>query len=287
MSEINIILFHKGSQIPSYIKDCIKQIQSTQTNYTLYFLTDIHCEGKDINIINLNNIKISELTNINYYSNERDPLWRTSFERFFYIKEFMQMNNIDNVIHFDNDVLLYRNINDFIDKLKLHIKHIGLPLHKPNEFVCGFMYIKNVLSIQLLCDELYKLAIRGEKELEKELKTMPHEMRLLGHIHQLYPDLITRIPIVPFDEWSDLYNEFNMVFDPSSYGQFFGWSSHKEKNCVHQNDVHRYIDNHIINGNIIPYFDNNTKLPYIKYKDLQIPICNLHIHSKNLSDFIH
>jgi hypothetical protein len=280
---VNFILFHKG-KLPSYIKECIEQIHFTQTNYNLYLLTDeTNIDFKNTNIINIKDVICNDLNDIAFYVNNEDPLWRTSFERFFYIKEVIQNFKLKNIIHFDNDVLIYKNINDIIDSLSNNIQHIGLPTHKANEFVCGFMYIKDLESISQLCKYLLPLAQKGEIELEKIFKSWPHEMRLLGEIYNIDPNLITPLPILPSKNWNNLYKILQGVFDPSSYGQYFGETQQKAKNTIHPSDVNRYIDQHILNGNIKPVFKKES--PYILYNEKQIPIFNLHIHCKSLIDF--
>lgn len=279
----HFILFHKG-KLPHYITDCIKQIQHTQTNFDIYLLTNDNFSAiSNVNQININDIKCDELSDINFYKNSDDPLWRTSFERFFYIQHVIKNNNLQNVVHFDNDVLIYKNINDIIETLNDNIKHIGLPTHKPNEFVCGFMFIKDFNSINLLCQTLLPLSQKGEKALEIEFNSWPHEMRLLGHIHSLNPELITPLPILPSNNWNNLYSLLNGVFDPSSYGQFFGQTHQKAKNSIHPSDINRYIDHHILNGSIKPVFEKEG--PYILYKEKKVPIFNLHIHAKTLTEF--
>jgi hypothetical protein len=282
---VNFVLFHKG-KLPHYINECINQIQHTQTNYSIYLLTDdSRFTRSDINIVNINDIDCCELQSLSFYANNNDPLWRTSFERFFYIKKIIYRSKLENIIHFDNDVLIYKNINEIINVLCQHIPHIGLPMHKPNEFVCGFMYIKDFLSIDRLCNALLSIAQKGEKALEVEFNSWPHEMRLLGHVYHTVPKLITPLPILPSNEWTNLYELLQGVFDPSSYGQYFGETGQKPQNTVHPNDINRYIDRHIINNNILPIFKLEDRKPYIHYKDKHIPIFNLHIHSKALIDF--
>jgi hypothetical protein len=286
----NFILFHKGNTLPLYIYDCIKQIHNTQSNYNLFLLTDaspINIEGATL--INLDNIWPLELQDVCFYQSDSNPLWRTSFERFFFIKNFIQKNNIQNAVHFDNDVLIYKNVADIINLLSLNIKNIGLTPHKIDELVCGFMYIKNFNSIELLCSKLLDLAKKGEKALEVELKSMPHEMRLLGNIWQENKDLITMLPVLPFEPWNNQYNVLNGLFDPSSYGQFIGGThanAGADKLTVHPVNLSRIIDPYIINNNIKVQFNHTTKKPYIMYDDLAIPLFNLHVHSKQLNLYI-
>lgn len=280
---INFILFHRGQTVPDYISNCIKQIQKTQSNYKVYFITDATpLNLLNVEIINLNTIAVPEINNVDYYTNESNPLWRTSFERFFYINQYIKQQNIHNVVHFDNDVLVYYDVNNILAVLKETVNNVALTKHKDNEYVCGFMFIKYSYSLQPICDLLLELAKKGERALESILGSMPHEMRLLGAIQQLAPTSITTLPSLP---WSPLFEKFNCIFDPSTYGQYFGFTSHKPKNQVHPCDVSRLIDQHIINKAISPFFDDLVKMPFITYNNKHIPIFNLHIHCKDLKYF--
>ena len=143
------------------------------------------------------------------------------------------------------------------------------------------MFIKNSNSLEVVCNELLNLAILGEHRLEEMLQSMPHEMRLLGHLQNniLEKDHITLLPVSPIHPGSNMFTLFNGVFDPSSYGQFFG-----NNNEVHSDDTHRFVDRHI-NKKFVPIFDKSTYTPYIKWDNKQIPIFNLHIHNKQLHEY--
>tara|TARA_R110001583_G_scaffold146365_1_gene298380 strand:+ start:1690 stop:2541 length:852 start_codon:yes stop_codon:yes gene_type:complete len=280
MSNItNFILFHKGNNLPQHIRVCVDQIKKTQTNYKIFLLTDLKIDNRgDVNIIDINeyNIPLNEIT---YYADHQDPLWRTAFERLFYINEFIKQYSLTNVVHFDNDVLIYKNIADISTLLNSNIPNIGLTPHKENELVCGFMFIKNSNSLEIVCKELLNLAILGENKLEEMLKSMPHEMRLLGHLQNnvLEKDVITSLPVSPIDPGNNLFNIFKGVFDPSSYGQFFGLD-----NTIHPDGANRFIDRHI-NKYLAPVFD--VYQPYVVWDNKEIPIFNLHIHNKHLERY--
>ena len=104
---------------------------------------------------------------------------------------------------------------------------------------------------------------------------MPNEMQLLAGIAKRRPDLIKTLNVLPnIDE--------KYVFDPSSYGQYFGGTNQGHlpgyKNTKH------IIGSEIISGNIIPLMIE--KKPFVKKGQIFYPIVNLHIHSKNTSEFI-
>lgn len=287
-NDINFILFHKGP-IPDYFSICVKQIETTQTNYKLHILTDQHYSKPPHTVHTINN-NLKELINIPYYAGDPNPLWRTSFERFFYIRDYIINNNLNDIVHFDSDVLIYKNVYNILSILQEYIEHIGLTPHKVNELVCGFMFIKHKTSLNILCEKLLTYAKYGESHLQNILNSMPHEMRLLGEIKNT-TSLITELPVSPINPGNNLFEKFNIVFDPSSYGQHIGGThsgNGTDKETVYLLSRERYIDKHIGNNdnNLKPYFDKITKTPFVKYMDSNIPIFNLHIHSKHLYQYV-
>ena len=274
------ILFHKGVKLPEHILCCIKQIEKTQTEYKIFLLTNIKIKNTgNVEIIPLDSFNFVKLDNLDYYINDSDPLWRTSLERIFYLNEFCKKFNVYDAIHFDNDVLIYHDVNLIIEKLRNNVKNVGITKHKLDEYVCGFMYIKTPNGLNDVCNHLFELAKLGVKKLENLLGSMPHEMRLLGYINSEH-GLITSLPGLPDSE-----NVYDFVFDPSTFGQFLGGSGGCSKNSIHPSNINRIIDKKIVSGEILPYFDLDLKMPYILYNEKKIPIFNLHVHSKQLNDF--
>ena len=278
-NKTNFILFHKGNNFPHHIKVCVEQIKKSQTNYKIFLLTDLKIHNSsDVNIIDINKYSIP-LDDIIYYKEHHDPLWRTAFERLFYINEFIKHQNLTNVVHFDNDVLIYKNIADISTLLNDNIPNIGLTPHKKNELVCGFMFIRHNNSLEKVCKELLSLAMLGENKLEEMLESMPHEMRLLGHLQNniLEKNTITSLPVSPIEPGNNLFNIIQGVFDPSSYGQFFGLD-----NTIHPDGADRFIDRYI-NKELSPVFDSYN--PYVMWNNKKVPIFNLHIHNKHLERY--
>jgi len=265
---MNFILFHKGPQIPGHIQHCINQIFKSNPDASIYFITNL-----DVNIDNVNTVKLDtlEVPNIgSYYLNDANgALFRNSMHRLFYIETFMRLNNIKNVIHVDNDVMIYEDINIIQDKLNQF--PFIMTEHNLEDYVFGFSYIRDADALKPVVDRLLPLVQKGERSLEIQLGCMPHEMRLLKFVGD---GLIQKLPIIPSDEHYDL---FGYCFDPSTYGQILGGLSPS----ILQ---HHYIGKQVFDGNIKIKFENHKPIGY--YKDNSFSIFNLHIHNKNLGQFI-
>lgn len=270
---MNFILFHKGKNFPKHVSFCINQIKKTNPNCSIYFITDNSgCVDDDkIKIINTSELAVPDIGN--YYINDVfSDLWRNAALRLFYIEAVIEKYNLENIIHFDNDVLIYEELSTL--KSVFERFNICITSHFEGQFVFGFSFIKNNNSLKLVNQHMLELLRLGEKELVKIIPDcMPHEMRLLGYINSKL-NLIEPLPIFP---GSKNYSAFNMCFDPSSYGQFIGGRA-PEANHI--------IGKEIIDKKIQIGFNINDKKPRGIYNSTPFNICNLHIHSKQLEKFI-
>ena len=105
-------------------------------------------------------------------------------------------------------------------------------------------------------------------------------MRMLQIAESLNPNLFNILESLPYDN-----NE--ILFDPSSYGQYFDGTHIKRGNYYFKR---RYVStNHLVgreikSSRIEPIFKNKT--PYVKFENKNYQLANLHIHSKNLNKFL-
>ena len=292
---MNYVLFHLGRSLPIHLLHCIKQIQFIDPDNKIFILTNLP------NRININNVTTIDLQFLkvedigSYYINDAlSTLWRTSVLRMFYLEEFLKQSNIQNVIHFDNDVVLYKDVTPYLPIFKQF--NFLITSHFEKEYVFGFSYIKNAASLTEVNKTLLELVRRGEQRLFEEVDctgSMPHEMRLLCHINELHNNtLIDLLPVVPSGPGSNNFDLFNVCFDPSSYGKHIGGSHEfSERNCNFVKtttglgtEKHHYIGRQLINNKIEVVMEN--KMPFIIDNNIKYPIINLHIHTKKLEDFI-
>jgi len=265
----NFLLVHIGDSLPSFLKTCIRQIQSTNKNADIILATNLNVEAPGINCVNINKLQLKDTGS--YFQYNPDPLWITSLKRIFIIDHIMQKFNLKNTVDIDNDVLVFNNIDEIKDKL---IEPLYITPHKKTEFTFGFSFARESDAFSLLSENIYKLIMFGENEVKKLTGDETHEMRLLGYTNN---GNITPLPIHP--KIGQPINNF--IFDPSSYGQYLDGTP--------SGHLPGFIDPLQIVGSI--FKDENpeilfiNKKPILKYNNKIYNIFNLHIHSKQLSKY--
>jgi hypothetical protein len=85
------------------------------------------------------------------------------------------------------------------------------------------------------------------------------------------------LPSLPFGEQSQNFDQFNMLFDPASYGQFLGGTNNGHPQGY--TEPAHFIGREIISKQIDVVFD---KKPFVVYEGKQIPLYNLHLHNKQI-----
>ena len=306
---MNVVLFHLGTErdrmihrMPMHIKYCIRQIMHTNPEIKIYFLTNLKVEGSDtrVTMVDTNQFTIPNIDN--YFKEEKcdvnRQLFQTSAYRLFYLEKFLKKYNIENVIHFDNDVMLYSNLQKYKDIFAQF--DFLITSHFKEEYVFGFSYIKSHKSLTTINQEVARLGNLSTKKLKALIHhDTPHEMRLLSYINKKYNNkLIDLLSGVPTGEGSDNFELFNACFDPSTYGKHIA-GSHEfgphNKQFVKTTDwegteAHHIIGKEIIDGKLQIDFKNkgwrHVSDPYITHGNKEHELINLHIHTKRLEDFI-
>ena len=284
---MNFVLFHIGLNFPTHLRQCIQNIKHFNPSSKIYFLTEVDIISKafpDVEYINVWDFDSYKLLRSNIFiSSYHASLFRNSLFRYYFINEFIKKRELNNVIHFDNDVLVFEDYSKHLAAFETG--DIFITPHSLNEYVCGTMYIKN--NIDVICDYFASLIFKDEQTLVSYAGEgfMPNEMRLLSKLDQ-EKKCFSLLPILPLGEFSHNFNRFRSLFDPSSYGQHIGGTPDRpEGGWVAAQNGHRAIDPLLTNRTIDIVFEN--KLPYIdvmltgKY----IKLNNLHIHSKELSKY--
>jgi hypothetical protein len=316
MTNINLVLFHKGPVLPSYIFDCLYQVclLHQKSNLQIYILTD-KCHHTTIfqkiqtfylpfgNKI-INNINCVDLSTIKYTEehlqfnklfdiyekkfpdifNFRNGFWRLSIERFFYLTDFIKNNSLKNVFHTENDIMMYSDLN------QVHINIKTIFEEKDTFYILKDSPTRGIGSFMFSLSEMPWIDFCRFVNVQLQSK-FSNDMNLLG----AYPNCIT-LPDSPNHSVSRTLG----IFDAACIGQYLGGTDPRKGASVDFDDGDH--ESSFINPtkgfvNETSVFKPNTcrymhvidkgfkKWMLIHNDGAKLPIHNLHIHSKNLYEF--
>lgn len=276
---MNLIYVHVGDNFPEYYYDSLKQSQK-------YFSGTIHSiTGKEANDLlsrNENNKEFEKVNFLNKYG--MNNFWSVTFQRMFVIEQFMKENNLEDVIHIENDVLIYENPEKYLKQLHRFYKDfnlIGINSLTEHHSTFAYVYIPNYLTIEKLNQEMIKLLSLGEQKLiDLSCETMINEMVLLRLIYKMNTDIVEYLPTLAYNE--DLLNfNFGVIYDSASIGQFVGGTPFHQPGFI---DDRHFVGQYIKEKNIKIIWEN--KEPFVLDGENKYKLANLHIHSKNLKAFV-
>jgi hypothetical protein len=273
---IHYIHCHIGEPPPSYLLDSCLSIKIVDADSIIYLITDMDVSVENVVVLKVKDIITDETAKVmqmELFKNESNPLWRTSIFRIFLVRDAMKYLKIQSCYHFDSDVLLFQPSCVF-DYLLSDFDGLYITPCNSDELVFGFSRFGGILKIDSICEILCNI-IFDEKKQKKYSVGMPNEMQLLAGISKQRPDLIKKLKTIPS-------LDATVVFDPSSYGQYFGGTH--QGHLPGWYGLHHDIGMEIEKGNLIPMMINSK--PNVKYNENLYLIVNLHIHSKKTKLFI-
>ncbi len=293
---INLVMFHSGYSLPDFLEYTFHQIRLFNSAINVYFLTDSALLNdivfKKYNIISLDknefySDKIKKFEScFNYSSND---FWTLAATRLIYIENFLNAYNLEDVYHFENDILLYYNLDIHHDKFKMYYKNIAITTGGPDKSMTGFMFIKNHKSMSMMTDffvdTLQTYGIYGT--MRKYPMDMVNEMSLMKFYGvEKGNEYIQNLPILPFGDYSEHFEDFNSIFDPASWGQFVGGTRVEGPGAKPQDHYIGVLLKNNPKWNVVWQKNNDLSVPYFDKDGELFKINNLHIHSKNLKNYI-
>jgi hypothetical protein len=187
----------------------------------------------------------------------------------------MKQYDICDVIHIENDVLLYYNCNILDEKLNKNYMYI--PFDTMTRNIASIMYIPNSNIFKNILDK-YNFKLNDMENFYK--------IRLYNCIENfpifIYDDILSK----EYQFVSYNFPKFNCIFDAAAIGQYLGGVDPRNNpsntiGFINETCIIKYN-----NYKFIWKYEDNIKKPFIIINDTEIPIFNLHIHSKNLTNFI-
>ena len=222
-----------------------------------------------------------------YQKDFRNGFWHWTSFRFYAILSYMKKYNITNIVHVENDVMIFQKV----DNIYFHRNdRILLTMDSKTRCVAGFMYIPN------------------HNVLEQALYQFNHKQNDMQNWASIYnipnQPLVDTLPIAPRgtvscteipELISNSYEHYQSIFDAASMGQYVGGIDPRNSD---KSNTKGFINQHCAfpyhNYKFIWLYDGESKCkcPYLQVTNevsetRNIKINNLHVHCKMLSQFIH
>jgi hypothetical protein len=284
---MNFVLIQLGNKPPKFFWMNVKHLHRSfpqslitvisDSQQTLDRAIDFDCDT----YLYAQSDQVKQIFNNHAYAKDfRNGFWQYSSIRLFALLDYVSSSNARNVLHLESDVLLFANF-----PLKQVKSHDGLMWCNYNEQrdVAAIMYVPNSNYAQWMLSKLYEIYRLDSKQTD---------MSALRALALSYPQKISYFDggfkklsnkqsdhkIDPDFERNPFGTELEGVFDGATIGMWLTGEDPRN----HKGYLVRL--NHLNEGNI----DLRTLKFNIRecglsaYKEgIQIPIYNLHIHSKN------
>ena len=216
----------------------------------------------------------------------RGGFWFNTSARFFVIHAFMLKHGLKDVIHIENDVLLYYNVDEELAETFTEQK-LYIPFDTYERNIASIVYIPDADIFSKILEhydfgknDMYNFSeIRKRTQLIQNLPIFVdgRDTALVGRDTVLAVDTVLERAFV-----SNGFKKY--IFDAAAIGQLVGGVDPRNaagdtRGFVNETCVIKYKEE----GEIIWREVDGFNKPFIKIFTKEVPIFNLHIHCKNLS----
>ena len=204
----------------------------------------------------------------------RNGFWHHASARLFILHSFMANYRVKNVIHLENDVLIYHNCDDALTNALYNAKQVYMPFDT---------FERNIASIVYIPDSFVFGEILSHYDFTKNDMYNFSEIRKKTGLINTFPIFVSRESdsserAFITSNWGK-FGDF--IFDAAAMGQFVGG--------VDPRNIHGDTRGFVNETCVIKYNEEGEIFwrggkPWIRLKreGKEIPIFNLHIHSKAL-----
>lgn len=262
----------------NYTNDNITNLLKYGNNVILIIdehLIDFVKDKEKIKIVKTNELDLIYFeNNSKLNSSYRQGFWKNCSKRLFCVYELMKKFNITKSFHIENDVMLFGNINE----IKIPEEKVYLTMDSKTRCIPGIMYIPKYNFIDNLINN-YRF--RG------------NDMKNLGFFFNRNKKICETFPIInqnsnypEINIFNKNYDKFNIIFDAAAIGQYLGGVDPRNisgntigfinETCVIKYNKFNFVWE-ILNGNKVLYLVADNK---------KIRVFNIHVHCKNLKQFI-
>jgi hypothetical protein len=283
---MNCILIHLGGEIPSHFWIALGQAMK-KSNKVYAIVPDNQTDDP-----RLSGVKVSPQSR---YSSHKivtekanswigetyGSFWGHALDRLFYLEALIKDQNLLNVIHIENDVLIYPQLSEIEPALsKAYVNRIAINSVGEKYASAAFIFIPNCEVLSFMNQKLVDLLAKGKEYLMERIgESMVNEMLLLQIVAIENPEFVGFLPSLP---WHEHAKEIGYLFDSASYGQYlYGTGANNPGWTGDHHHVGRAINNRKIDV-YMPMSVDTFPTVEAKADGTFFRLANLHMHCKQL-----
>lgn len=308
----SIVFVHLGSELPRWSCDALTQA-ALFNGCPIYLLADADALRaaklpQGVRGVALEEIGLSEQQREFRElwpadSGFRDGFWTYTTERFFALDSFVQHAQLEHVVHLENDVMLYADLDKLVPKLASRYTGMAGTFDNDHRCIPGLLYVADPLCLADLTDFILS-ALEHARSLPQQESEGINDMVLLAAWRAHFPDDMGALPIVPPDYpallrsqagnvpgdaalyWNN-FDALGMVFDAAALGQYLGGVDPRNRPPPSHGFINEgcVFDPRLVKPRMEPGADG-LRRPVIETPGGIRPVANLHVHSKNLQAFL-
>jgi hypothetical protein len=197
---INIVQVHLGPELPQYLYDQLEQTRVFNPEEAIYLLLGggARCDEEALDRFGVVVVRMESIARCKNHDRfvKRNRLgrkglggfWRYAFERFFAIESFLEACRLRNVVHMENDVMLYAPLGERLAAFQERCPHIGLTMDSESRCVPGFMFLRDPASLAAMNGYFIDSGLRKHK----------NDMHALGsYMRNAAPSACSALPTIP------------------------------------------------------------------------------------------
>lgn len=281
-SSLEVVFVHLGTKIPEHLSLNMKRLVKLFPDIPVTLVTDQEYSEREFS--NLFSIwryypdSNLDVLNAGRDTSYRSGFWRTSIERFFAISQFHQDRAGVKLLHIESDVLLLPN---FPWSELGNLETLSWNPYNHQLDVAGLVFLPSLEQTENLVQAILR---------EFRLNNSLNDMEILKRISSSQSPSSTYLPFNPasgvekrVDSWT-----FSGVFDGACIGVWLTGQdprNHFGTVIYHDNEL-VVSDKTVVNPAEYSYkMDTTGNIFMVNFAGDEIPLYNLHIHSKNAKLF--
>lgn len=325
LNAYSIVYVHIGPSLPEHLFSTIAQARLFNAECPIYLIANQHAieeagrqidaatdtqthsdpkcgfKANDITYIACESLSPSAIHEKFHANQQHDwganGFWVYTSERFFFLDEFVRQYDLTDVFHFENDILLYVNLQELLPVFHKHYPGmIATTFENDDRCVPGFLYIANSRPLNALIQSFpaYVNLDNTDMETIARFKNQYHKV-FIDYLPIIIPEYVNDHVLCSFDEQSkqisktpaqpelffNHFEDFSSVFDAAALGVYLGGMNA----AFHEDSKPGKIDVYCVFNPSYLNFDwqlnaQGQRIPFITYKGHRVRINNLHITNK-------